>query len=374
MPFILTNTRSTINFEESGDELFVGRGATLYYDLFSPTVFHFADVNRLTVQVEGVVASQEVNAIVLYKDSAGAGNNTVVIGADGAAYCNRDYVSVFLEGTGNAVQNFGLVSGGGGVWGSGWSNGTIENDGTVAGLRFAGVKLLDGSGDTRIINGGLITGAGGVVLENDSATVINVAGGEIRSNAVAVAAVDASLGAVRGLTLRNDGELTAVGTAVQGSNLADTVVNRGVMNGDVLLGAGNDLFNGRRGTLDGILRGGDGNDTLLAGAGAGGDTIYGDFGADRLEGGAGDDLLYGGGSRDVFAFSRGTGNDVVADFQDAADDLDLSLLRFASFAAVSALATNVTGGLLLDLTSRGGGTVFVQGFTKAQFDATDVVL
>ncbi|MBP2159785.1 MULTISPECIES: calcium-binding protein [Asticcacaulis] len=90
---------------------------------------------------------------------------------------------------------------------------------------------------------------------------------------------------------------------------ADTVYGRG----------GNDKLYG----LDGNdqLYGGDGNDTLygrqdndnLSGD-AGNDNLMGDGGNDVLNGGRGNDNLSGGADSDRFVFSKGDGNDVIADF------------------------------------------------------------
>jgi Ca2+-binding RTX toxin-like protein len=100
------------------------------------------------------------------------------------------------------------------------------------------------------------------------------------------------------------------------------VRNQGTINGDVLLSAGNDHFDGRGGTVNGLVYGGDGNDTLIGGnrkdylaGGLGNDVLRGNGGDDLLDGGAGSDILRGGGGRDTFRF----GGEI---FQDGLQDLD----------------------------------------------------
>jgi Ca2+-binding RTX toxin-like protein len=100
------------------------------------------------------------------------------------------------------------------------------------------------------------------------------------------------------------------------------VRNQGTINGDVLLSAGNDLFDGRGGTVNGTVYGGDGNDTLIGGRGTdnlvgglGNDILRGNGGDDLLDGGAGSDILRGGGRSDTFRF----GGEI---FQDGLQDLD----------------------------------------------------
>lgn len=348
--------------------IFVGPNATLYSTTVETTPIIDSPAAGRTVRIEGTVLGQNAYAI-----SMTLGGHTVVVGEGGSVFSNRDWVTMLISGPDVFVQNFGLVSGGAGIWGSGWGGGRIENDGTIAAQRYAAVKLMDGVGPNTILNSGLITGTGGIVLEDATATIVNRAGGEIRSTSAAVAAVDGT-DAGTGFVLRNAGTVMGLDEAILGSALADTVRNEGAIIGDVRLAGGNDLFRGRPGTIDGELRGGNGNDTLITGQGD--DSLFGDAGFDRLDGGAGDDSLTGGGGGDVFVFTRAGkgGADTIADFADGQDDLDLAAFGFTGFAAVAALATDLAGGMLLDLDDRGGGTVFVRGFAKAQFDAGDVLL
>ena len=76
------------------------------------------------------------------------------------------------------------------------------------------------------------------------------------------------------------------------------------------IGQGN--FNGTGNALNNALTGGGGNDTL---SGLAGD--------DTLTGGAGADLLTGGIGADTFVFATGSGRDVVVDFSDDEDTLNL---------------------------------------------------
>ncbi|QAX29239.1 calcium-binding protein [Leisingera sp. NJS204] len=94
------------------------------------------------------------------------------------------------------------------------------------------------------------------------------------------------------------------------------------------------------GTSKGDRLSGDGGANLLAGKGgndrlfglAGGDTLNGGGGADRLiggggadtlNGGGGNDTLKGGGGADTFVFAPGSGDDLVRDFMDGTDILQI---------------------------------------------------
>ncbi|MBD3676953.1 MAG: hypothetical protein HUJ27_00955 [Rhodobacteraceae bacterium] len=90
------------------------------------------------------------------------------------------------------------------------------------------------------------------------------------------------------------------------------------------------VLSGGSGGADRLV-GGDGNDTIYAGIGddsligAGGDdALIGGDGNDRLEGGVGADFLAGGLGADEFVFLPGDGQDVIADFEDGIDLIDLS--------------------------------------------------
>ncbi len=102
-------------------------------------------------------------------------------------------------------------------------------------------------------------------------------------------------------------------------------------------GADDDSLNGGAG--DDVLAGESGKDRLAGGEGA--DTLYGDGdndvllgeagddrlyagdGNDVLDGGAGDDLMNGGAGKDVFQFTFGGGHDVISDFEQGIDIIQL---------------------------------------------------
>ena len=235
-------------------------------------------------------------------------------------------------------------------------------------------------------------------------------------------------------TIANSGSIVGSGAALYLAGAADTVINSGLIHGDVKLLGNNDLFDGRNGTQDAVY-GGDGNDALLGGdrsdeifGGAGNNTVAGNAGDDSLSGGlgndvltgnagddfilgddgnttihggtgddsvfggkaldlifgrAGDDSLTGGHGNDTlngatevdkFVFIRGGGDDLVQAFQNGVAKLDLHFPGFANFAAVTAVAHVAGTGVGIDLSSVGGGSITIEGLTLALFDASDVLL
>ena len=148
-------------------------------------------------------------------------------------------------------------------------------------------------------------------------------------------------------------------------------------------GGGNDTLRG--GDDDDLLVSHAGEDTLVGGAGndtlagqgdndtlygeSGNDRLFGGGGNDRLFGGTGDDLLHGALGNDVFVFGLAHGDDEIVGFTDGEDRMDLTGLDLDGFHDVHATAAE--GGVRLDLTGAGGGTIELCGFSIADLDAAD---
>ena len=62
---------------------------------------------------------------------------------------------------------------------------------------------------------------------------------------------------------------------------------------------------------------------------AGNDYLYGLAGDDVLDGGTGIDRMFGGLGEDTFVFAEGTGLDIVYDFLDGTDKIQLDGIDFA---------------------------------------------
>jgi Ca2+-binding RTX toxin-like protein len=282
------------------------------------------------------------------------------------------------------LNNAGCVTSWGSVaiYASGEAN-KIMNSGQISSYYDSGVYLE--SDNNSLTNSGHIhsLGASGVYLSGSGNSILN--SGEIVSDAV-----NSQRGAVRFVTSTDDanrlvnlGLLSGQVNAVLAQDGAETVINQGTINGHVILGAGNDIFDGRGGTVVGEVRGGvgddlywlddpdlvlvenaaEGTDTVKAncsfelganlehllllgqaahsGVGnnlanqitgnnannslsglAGGDTLKGRGGDDVLRGGAGNDILIGGLGADVL--DGGSGSD-RAQYNDADEGLTADL-------------------------------------------------
>ncbi|RMN99474.1 Hemolysin-type calcium-binding region:hemolysin-type calcium binding related protein [Pseudomonas coronafaciens pv. coronafaciens] len=111
------------------------------------------------------------------------------------------------------------------------------------------------------------------------------------------------------------------------SDAADTLY--GDVGADVLDGLnGNDKLYGEEG--DDLLSGGGGNDWLYGGAGndtlnggAGDDSLSGDVGDDILDGGAGNDYLSGYTGNDTYLLYRGMGQDTITEYDTTVGNVDI---------------------------------------------------
>ncbi len=138
---------------------------------------------------------------------------------------------------------------------------------------------------------------------------------------------------------------------------------------DTLRGdAGDDRMFGDSG--DDLLRGGAGDDRLQ---GSGGDdTLIGGGGADVLVDGAGADRMTGGGGRDVFVFTGAASNakDIIGDFQDGLDRIDLSAIaRVDAFSDLDVAAA--VDGSTVTIGAR--SVILLVGVAASEIDAADFI-
>ena len=127
---------------------------------------------------------------------------------------------------------------------------------------------------------------------------------------------------------------------------------------------------------DDEIRGEEGNDTLFGKGGhdilrgdEGNDSLSGGGGNDRLRGDKGDDTLTGGTGNDRFIFNLQGGDDIVTDFTDGQDRLDVTNFDFNSVSDVLALATQQGADVVFELPT--GTTVILQNVQLATLDASD---
>jgi hypothetical protein len=83
-------------------------------------------------------------------------------------------------------------------------------------------------------------------------------------------------------------------------------------------------------------------------------------------------VLIGGTGSDVFEFDRNDGRDLIADWRDGVDRIDVTDFGFASAAAVIALGAQDGDDVVFEL---GSGTSFVvRDAVLRDFDGSDVLI
>ncbi|WP_194164561.1 cadherin domain-containing protein [Microvirga thermotolerans] len=218
---------------------------------------------------------------------------------------------VFVDYTDSSIANTGTISGRVGIKGDeNFATRTqISNSGTITAITY-GILLPS---DSQVTNSGTIealggTGSIGVALATKTASVASF------SNSGTVLADIAVEGGAGRDTVRNTGQLLGRVSLLDGNDLYDG--RGGTVGGPVDLGSGDDTAQGGDGVE--TFLGGDGDDLILGGGG--GDRLDGGAGRDTLDGGAGDDRMSGGDGDDTYlvdsegdivAESAGEGADTV---------------------------------------------------------------
>jgi len=377
-----------------------------------------------------VVASATLsvtNNSAIFEDFDKSGNTLINKGhvfADNGQHT----VTIFLNGEGTDVTNTktGVITGLTGVR-LGGDHQTMLNQGIIStsdeGVTVYGTK-------SHLTNDGRITADDiGIDLINcDNSVIDNAAGGKIKSGGTGVSfSTDTDVA----VTFTNEGSVKSAFAAVSGSNGDDKVINHGTLIGDVYLGDGDNVFDTRGGTLDGLFIAGDGDDTLITdkasvkfsntsdtdgvdtvkstvsyklnanvenlyllgtadinGTGTGEDNtisgnsgdnvIKGMGGFDTLSGGKGNDRLSGGSDIDVFQFSTGDGKDVLTNFNvDSGGGASTDVLDISKWNAISDFddlmahhIKNVGGDAMI---FAGADSILLTDVHKADLSNTDFV-
>ncbi len=171
----------------------------------------------------------------------------------------------------------------------------------------------------------------------------------------------------------SDGNLNLLGT-VQADTLNGTTGEDRIKGNN-----GNDILNGGEGADD--LFGENGDDTLSGGnsidnlfGGNGNDILNGDNGNDWLAGERGNDTLTGGSGSDVFLFAQGGGIDIITDFANGFDKIQIAAdTGITAFSQLKITGGTVNGVVYSTITMGNGGQVTLTGVSTTQLDATDFI-
>ncbi|OLP58699.1 hypothetical protein BJF93_17915 [Xaviernesmea oryzae] len=377
-----------------------------------------------STKAAGIVTSGN-NSTVTNNGSIGVQGHGIVVNGAGEIITNNGKVgaggiALLVRGTDSIVTNSGSLNAGADGINLQGARGIVTNNKSI---EVGGDAITVSARDAIVNNTGTIKGASG--LDVTGANIKAVNSGTITGWKAGVGAVDFTLAANGNFT--NDGTVTALAKlAFKGGNGVQTLINRGVINGDVELGGGNDYIDNTGGTVKGHIAGGTGNDTyvisnaktLLIEAKNGGidtvrssvsyvlsdnfenltltgskalnatgnsaanqlhgndanNVIKGMAGNDLIWGHGGNDTLSGGAGTDTFFFANGDGRDTITDFKATGSDHDIldlaGLSSITSFADLKANhMTQVGKDVLID--SLEGDTILLKNVKLAQLDKMD---
>lgn len=220
--------------------------------------------------------------------------------------------AVIMAGFGNRVTNL-----------SGNLNGPMEQlGGNISSTYGAAVEigtrgLVGGPDDKNLIVNELYSSIssiyGSALLAHGSGVEISNDGYISAFNAPAIAlTATETRGGFNSIVNLSNGLIYSYGVAIEGSDITDNVLNRGHIEGQIMLGGGDDSYQGASGTVSDLVHLGDGNDVAWGGEGM--EAFEGGEGNDTLNGGGGNDALLGGGGDDTYVWSPNAGHDVISDF------------------------------------------------------------
>ncbi len=129
-------------------------------------------------------------------------------------------------------------------------------------------------------------------------------------------------------------------------NMGDDSIRGGAGDNNLIGDYGDDTIKGHKG--NDILEGAQGNDIIKGGKGS--DIIDGGEGDDRIFGNLGADTLTGGQGADVFVFKAGHSTmatwDVITDFEQGVDLIDIHTLGYESIADFSLITSTLSSGAI----------------------------
>jgi Ca2+-binding RTX toxin-like protein len=272
-------------FNTAADQIVLFEGATISASNGGDGILGGVSSSGSYMLLSGSVLSADKAGIYAF-----SGGHMVSVSSSGVVFGKTG--GIVLTAGGNMVENRGIV---GSATAAGisaaLSNNYVTNLGSISGA-LGVVAGSFGSANNVVVNSGSITSTDvSVTLHGDGSSLTN--SGLIRSTGfTAPAAIEIYASAGETVSVVNTGTIESYhgfGRAIWGSNSSDRITNQGEIRGGIDLDMGNDLYDGRGGTITGYVSLGHGNDTAYGG---GGDETFADgIGDDFIDGGSGIDTV-----------------------------------------------------------------------------------
>jgi len=264
MTQLISSNQTTDVIAGLSDEIVVFQGVTLYG---TPAIEEASsDTFNVDIYVDGVIYG-ELNAIRLESSAdgtpGGSASHSITVGSQGAI---RSLVNdaIILWGFNNNIQNNGEITtdSEAAIFNNG-GGGNFDNSGYIYGDIGFEIDSSTSTAPTSISNTGEIRGdASGIEMTGGRLYLWN--DGTIANSARTSFAAAIETDSTSTQEIVNSGTIRSAWDAIEmlGTS-SDTVINTGLIVGDVLLGDGADTFDGRGGTVQGSVQGGDGSDLYI---------------------------------------------------------------------------------------------------------------
>jgi Ca2+-binding RTX toxin-like protein len=374
------------------------------------------------IEIRGQLTSKAGFDCVLLGASgnpAGSNGGSITIGAAANLKSNGGAaIAAFAEDL--AITNLGELAGKFGIRTDN-ADGFIENIGDIVAKKHC---ILSEGEDLDILNSGLLKS------QNDAAVVLTGNGNVFVNQGIIRGPDDGASIRIDSLdgdanTISIQGRLFSDDIAIQGGDGVDRIdINpAGIVKGDIVLGKGEDEFT-FRGALDGVVRGGQGNDLYDIGkfdvkivetANGGNedfitatvDTVLPDFvegaiffgtknvditgnsldniiegnrgvnvlrglgGDDRMFSDSGNDKIFLGKGNDTFQLTEGDGRDTLMDFVPGTDKINLQSLGLSQGTIIQLLLFDVEGGCELRIEE---DVIFFKGLVSDDLSQSDFLI
>jgi Ca2+-binding RTX toxin-like protein len=321
-----------------------------------------------------------------YSDPNGltnSGSSYIVFGGDHAGLVTQQGTSASETVMGNGQANVMILGQGDDIFNSGASDDVVRGgEGRDRGsLGTGNDRAFGGSGDD-VLNGSLgddylVGGAGTdrLVLGLGNDTALGGAGNDLifeRANHLKAGdKIFGGEGLLDTLVVQSTGvlDLTLLDT-FSGIERVRIAANQQITSTDddlFYIGRSGDEIYGL-GAGEDIVKAGGGDDLIIGGGGD--DFLIGQGGDDTIIGGTGLDRMLGSVGSDKFVFEPGGGLDLVFDFENGTDFLDVTLFRFSDFNRdVLPFIRTIAGKAVIDFAD--GGRVVLSGVAQSDLDASD---
>ena len=289
-----------------------------------------------TVDNRGVMSSSSGKVVEMHGDGLRLVNSGTMV-----SHAND---AVSLYGAGLTFENTGTISGGVRLISELGSKATIVNSGRIYNESTA---IGGGAGDDTVINSGLVRSEIRLFGGDD---VFIDKGGHVSSAILGGAGDDVFVIRTKGMDIReNDGEgIDTIRSSVSWELDQEFEIGR--------------LTGGKNINLTANLEGAE----LYGNSGS--NKLFGQNGIDKLDGGRGNDSLTGGGNGDTFMFKVRAGDDIVTDFTDGADRIDLQ--NYKGIDDFGDLGVKQDGKDVV-ISLLGGDTITLRGFDKDDLSDAD---